>query len=71
MIVGNKFGRPIVSNSNYRPLLRKPGSLHESLECENRAAQITQPIGVKEGTVLLPGFDDDRGGGRIIGHALL
>ena len=53
------IGRPAVANTNYRPLLRKPGSIHESLECENRTAQITQLIGVKEGTVLLPGFDDE------------
>ena len=53
------ISRPAVANTNYRPLLRKPGSIHESLECENRAAQITQLIGVKEGTVLLPGFDDE------------
>ena len=51
------IGRPDVANTNYKPLLRKPGSIHESLECENRATQITQLIGVKEGTVLLPGFD--------------
>ena len=49
--------RPIVANSNYSPLLRKHGIVHESLECDHRAAQITQLIGVKEGTLLLPGFD--------------
>ena len=48
-----------MANSNYSPLLRKPGSVYESLECEIRAAQIMQLIGVKEGTVLLPGFDDE------------
>ena len=49
----------IVANTNYRPLLRKPGSVHESLKFENRTAQIMQLIGVKEGTVLLHGFDDE------------
>ena len=48
----------IVANSYCRPLLRKPGSVYESLECEQRVSQIMQLIGVREGTVLLPGFDD-------------
>ena len=48
-----------MANSNYRPLFRKLGSVYESLECDNRAAQIMQLIGVKEGTVLLPGFDNE------------
>ena len=29
------------------------------MECEHRAAPIMQLIGVTEGTVFLPGFDDD------------
>ena len=40
-------------------MLRKPGGVYESLECEQRAAQIMQLIEVKDGTVLLPGFDDE------------
>ena len=49
----------IVANSYCRPLLRKPGGVYyESLECEHRASQIMQLIGVREGTVSLPGFDD-------------
>ena len=48
----------IIANSYCRALLRKPGGVYESLECEHRASQIMQLIGVREGTVLLPGFDD-------------
>ena len=48
-----------MANSNCRPLLRKPGVVYETMECEHRAAQIMQLISVREGTVLLPGFDDE------------
>ena len=43
------------------PISRSLSNIYEKYraECENRAAQITQLIGVKEGTVLLPGFDDE------------
>ena len=43
-------------------MLRKSGGEYESMACEHRAEQIMQLIGVREGTVLLPGFDDEEGG---------
>ena len=49
----------LIASSNYRSLLRKPGGVYESLDSENRAAKIMQLIVVREGTVLLPGFDDE------------
>ena len=48
----------IVADSYCRPLLRKPGGLYESVECEHRAACTMHLIGQMEATVLLPGFDD-------------
>ena len=45
--------------------LRKPGGVYESLECEHRSAHIMQLIGVKEGTMLLPGFDDEEVDGLV------
>ena len=49
----------IVANSNCRPLLRQHGGLYESVECEHQAEQIVKLIGVREGAVLLPVFDDE------------
>ena len=49
----------IFANSICRPLLQKPRRLYESVEGEHQAAQITPLIGVREGTVLLPGIDNE------------
>ena len=41
------------------------GGVHETVECEHQAAQIMQLIGVREGAVLLPGFDDEEVDGSL------
>ena len=44
----------------------KRGGVYESVECEHGASQIMQPIGVMEGILLLPGFDDEEVDGYML-----
>ena len=55
------IGGPIIANSYCRVLLRKRGGLYELVEYEHRAARRAKPVEemVREGTELIPGFDDE------------